>query len=350
MGSESQAISLSPVARFYQGATPATPGICPVVSPGRVAQYGRLLIVPESFAARFAAVRSSFGPLVWGLDPSGELLRDWGLGDTPDGLDRFADIMLDAVVGTVGLVKPQSAFYERHGWRGIRTLERLIAAARSAGILVILDIKRGDVGSTNTAYAQAYLGADAPLRADAITVHPYLGFGAMDAFVGRACESGACLLVVTRSTNPEGRAVQAARAPDGLSVEQALLRDIARVNAALAAGTIGPVGAVIGPGSLDPPLDLAASNALFLAPGVGAQGATAADVAATFASCPDRVMPSASRSLLSVGPDMAALRAAAASLACELNKALGSAGGGSGQFAVEPELVDRVRSDRIDRG
>jgi orotidine-5'-phosphate decarboxylase len=274
--------------------------------------------VPEPFAARFAAVRRSFGPLVWGLDPSAELLADWGLGDTPDGLDRFADIMLDAAAGTVGLVKPQSAFYERHGWRGLRTLQRLIAAARSVGILVILDIKRGDVGSTNTAYAQAYLGADAPLQADAITVHPYLGLGAMEAFVARAHGAGACLLVVTRSSNPEGRVVQAARGPGGLSVEQQLLEDIGALNAALAPGTVGPVGAVIGPAPLDPALDLAAASGLFLAPGVGAQGATSADVARTFAACPDRVMPSASRSLLSAGPDAAALRAAATALASDL--------------------------------
>ncbi len=122
--------------------------------------------VPNVFASRFAEVRAKHGSLVWGLDPSGSILVDWGLGDTPDGLDRFADIVLSAAIGTVGLVKPQAAFYERHGWRGIRTLQRLMAEARSAGLLVILDAKRGDVGSTNEAYAEAYLGADAPLQAE----------------------------------------------------------------------------------------------------------------------------------------------------------------------------------------
>src|SRR5215475_546768 len=134
----------------------------------------------ESFACRFAAVRAARGPLVFGLDPSADLLESWGLGDSADGLDRFADIVLAVADGLVGLVKPQSAFYERHGWRGIQTLQRLINDARAAGLLVILDVKRGDVGSTNTAYAEAYLGAGAPLRADAITVHPYLGLDAMD--------------------------------------------------------------------------------------------------------------------------------------------------------------------------
>jgi orotidine-5'-phosphate decarboxylase len=279
--------------------------------------------VADSFAVRFAAVRARFGPLTWGLDPSGELLDRWGLGDSADGLDRFADLMLEAVTGTVGLIKPQAAFYERHGWRGIRTLQRLIAGARAAGLLVVLDVKRGDVGSTNAAYAEAYLGAGAPLEADAVTVHPYLGLEAMDAFVSRARQAGGCLLVVTRSSNPEGRAVQAARGADGLAVEDGLLRRIGALNAALAPGEIGPVGAVIGAPPLEPPLDLRAANALFLAPGLGAQGAGPADVGRTFAACPDRVMPSASRSLLAAGPDLGPLRQAAAALAAEVRAALG---------------------------
>lgn len=276
----------------------------------------------ESFAARFAAVRAASGPLVFGLDPSADLLEAWGPGDTADGLDRFADIVLEAAAGTVGLVKPQSAFYERHGWRGIRTLQRLIGVARDAGILVVLDIKRGDVGSTNDAYAEAYLGKGAPLAADAITVHPYLGLGAMGSFVSRAAESGSCLLVVTRSSNPEGRAVQAALAPGGQPVEQDLLTRIGELNAQLAPGGIGPVGAVIGPTHLRPELDLAAANALFLAPGVGAQGATPDDVAAVFAACPDRVMPSASRSLLAAGPGVSRLQDAVAELAAEFCRVL----------------------------
>jgi orotidine-5'-phosphate decarboxylase len=312
--------------------------------------------MPESFARRFEAVRSARGPLVFGLDPSADLLAAWGLGDNADGLDRFADIVLEAASGPVGLVKPQSAFYERHGWRGIRTLSRLIEGARSAGLLVILDIKRGDVGSTNDAYAEAYLGKGAPLAADAITVHPYLGLGAMGTFVGRAAESGSCLLVVTRSSNPEGRHVQAALAQAALvpakpgyappptaatgsaatgsaeaasagasgarTVEQDLLREIGVLNARLATGEIGPVGAVVGPTRMQPELDLAAAQCLFLAPGVGAQGATPADVAAVFAACPGRVMPSASRSLLAAGPDVSQLRDAVAGLAAEFRALL----------------------------
>jgi orotidine-5'-phosphate decarboxylase len=280
-------------------------------------------VVADTFASRFAVVRSGYGPLVWGLDPSGSLLEAWGVGDTPDGLDRFADIVLSAAAGTVGLVKPQAAFYERHGWRGFRTLQRLISEARGAGLLVIVDAKRGDVGSTNDAYAEAFLGPDAPLGADALTVHPYLGLAAMGSFVARAHESGSCLLVVTRSSNPEGRVVQSAVSPSGRTVEHDLLVDIGVMNATLAPGGIGPIGAVIGPTHLEPSLDLPAARGLFLAPGVGAQGATAGDVARVFASCLDRVMPSASRSLLAGGPDVDRLRDTAAALASEFRDTLG---------------------------
>jgi len=278
--------------------------------------------VTDSFACRFAAVRSACGPLAWGLDPSGLLLEQWGLGDTPDGLDRFADVVLEAAAGTVGLVKPQSAFYERHGWRGIRTLARLTAEARSAGLLVILDVKRGDVGSTNDAYAEAYLGKGAPLEADAITVHPFLGLGAMSAFFSRAHEAGSCVLVVTRSSNAEGRPVQEATDGAGRSVEAALLSEIGKLNAVLSPGELGPVGAVVGPVRQEPGLDLAGARGLFLAPGVGAQGATSRDVAQVFAACPDRVMPSASRTLLAAGPDLSRLRDTVAALAAEFRHAL----------------------------
>jgi orotidine-5'-phosphate decarboxylase len=268
----------------------------------------------DSFAARFAAARDVHGPLVLGADPHGRVLSGWGLSDDADGLERFTDIVLAAATGTVGLIKPQSAFYERHGWRGVRALARLARTARAQGLLVILDVKRGDVGSTNDAYAAAYLGDGAPLQADAITVHPYLGLEAMGEFVDRAHQSGGCLLVVVRSSNPEGRTVQSAIAGHGLTVDQRLLADIGALNARLAPGRVGPVGAVIGPRSVDPPLDLAAAQGLLLAPGVGAQGAAPADVAATFASCRDRVMPSASRDLLAAGPRVGALRDAAARL------------------------------------
>lgn len=191
-----------------------------------------------------------------------------------------------------------------------------------AGLLVVLDAKRGDVGSTNDAYAEAYLGTDAPMAVDALTVHPHLGVGAMDSYVRRAHESGSCLLVVTRSSNPDGRSVQAAVDGTGRSVEAALLGWIKATNAALAPGRLGPVGAVIGPTHMEPALDLRSADAIFLAPGVGRQGATPRDVARVFAACPERVMPSASRSLLEAGPDVSGLRDGVAALAAEFRALL----------------------------
>jgi orotidine-5'-phosphate decarboxylase len=295
------------------------------VTPASTAHGASDATVTVPFADRALAAMQEHGPLVFGLDPSGNLLRDWGLGDTPDGLERFVDIVVEASVGTVGVVKPQAAFYERHGWQGIRTLARLVEACRQGGTLVLLDAKRGDVGSTNEAYAEAYLGADAAIAVDAITITAYLGFGAMRPILDRAVANGAGVFVVTRSSNPEGRAIQEARHPNAATVEQQIVADITTENALVAPGRIGPIGAVFGP-THGPPdsIDLPAMHGLFLAPGLGAQGATPAAVAACFAACPDRVLPSASRSLLDAGPDPARLRHRILALGTEVRQALGS--------------------------
>jgi len=277
------------------------------------------------FADRALEAMADHGPLVFGLDPSGDLLVEWGLGDTPDGLERFVDIAVEATVGTVGVVKPQAAFYERHGWQGIRSLARLVASCREAGVLVLLDAKRGDVGSTNEAYAEAYLGPDAGIPVDAITVTPYLGLSAMQPILDRAVANGAGVFIVTRSSNVEGRSIQEALHAGTTTVEHQLVLDIAAENNRVAPGATGPIGAVFGP-THGPPtdFDLSVMNGLFLAPGVGAQGATPADVAACFATCPRRVLPAASRSLLSAGPDPKHLQSKARHLAAELGRLLGS--------------------------
>jgi orotidine-5'-phosphate decarboxylase len=276
-----------------------------------------------AFAARFAGLREVHGPLVFGLDPAGQLLEDWGLGDTAEGLERFVDVAVAAAAGSVAVVKPQSAFYERHGWPGMRALARLVTECRSADVLVLLDAKRGDVGSTNEAYADAYLGEGASLQVDALTVTPYLGFAALRSIFERAASAGASIFVVTRSSNPEGRPLQQAHLRDGRSVEQHLLSEIEIENMRLSCEDVGPIGAVIGPGhgALED-VDLCAVRGLFLAPGLGAQGAGVDDVVACFGDCPDRVLPSASRSLLSVGPKVDAMKQAIADLNGSLRRAL----------------------------
>jgi orotidine-5'-phosphate decarboxylase len=249
-------------------------------------------------------------------------LADWGLGDTADGLDRFVDIVVEACVGTVGVVKLQSAFYERHGWRGVRSLTRLVESCRTSGLLVLLDAKRGDVGSTMEAYAEAYLGPGAPIQVDAITITPYLGFESMRPVLDRAVATNSSVFVVTRSTNPEGRVIQSAVNPDGSTTEQQIVAEISRENRGAAPGIVGPVGSVFGPTHGPPAFDIRAMNGLFLAPGVGAQGATPEEVASCFAACPERVLPSASRSLLGNGPDPSRLKAGAFALGDQLREAL----------------------------
>ena len=220
-------------------------------------------------------------------------------------------------------MKPQVAFFERHGSAGMAELERLIAEATAAGLIVIADAKRGDIDSTAAAYADAWLGGASPLAADAMTVHPYLGLGALAPLVHLASDNGKGVIVVVRSSNPEGRDLQRAVTAAGSAVEDMLLAEIAELNGSAEVPT-GTVGAVIG-ATLEPSsFALSQLEGVILAPGLGAQGAGPADVAARFAGCrPGTVLPSSSRGLLNQGPDAAALRESARSLNRELAAALG---------------------------
>src|SRR6185369_4721478 len=122
------------------------------------------------------------GPLCVGIDPHPSLLTAWGLPDTPAGLAVFAETVVDALADRVAVLKPQSAFFERFGSSGIAVLESTIRHSRERGALVLLDVKRGDIGSTASAYATAYLDPTSPLFADAVTVSPYPGFASLDPF------------------------------------------------------------------------------------------------------------------------------------------------------------------------
>ncbi len=276
----------------------------------------------EGFADRVSSAVAGAGPLCAGIDPSGELLTQWGLRDDAVGLRAFCRTCVEAFAGTVGVVKAQVAFFERHGSAGMAELERLVAEASSAGLVVIADAKRGDIDSTAEAYADAWLNPTSPLAADAVTAHAYLGLGALAPLVRLAGAHGRGLLVVARSSNPEGRALQQARTADGTAVEDMLLGEVARLNAS---GEVpkGTVGAVVGATLLPSGFELSQLGGVILAPGLGTQGAGPKDVAARFAGCPrGSVLPSSSRGLLRHGPDPDALRDAARSLACELSAAM----------------------------
>lgn len=280
--------------------------------------------VVAGFGDRLAEAMDVCGPLCVGIDPHPELLARWGLADDPAGLREFALGAVAALAGHVAAVKPQSAFFERHGSAGVAVLEETLAAAREAGVLTILDAKRGDIGSTMTAYAEAYLGAAGTLAADALTISPYLGIDSVEPAVRAALAHGRGVFVLALTSNPGGPGIQHARGPDGRTVADAV------VDAAVAANTgtgarLGPVGLVIGAtvGSAvrDLGLDLVAARAPVLAPGLGAQGATASDLTAVFGDARRQVLASASRSVLRAGPDADQLRSAAAHLVEELRQA-----------------------------
>ena len=277
----------------------------------------------DSFGDRVAAAVRATGPLCAGIDPSASLLVSWGLTDDVTGLRTFCKRCVEAFAGVVPVIKPQVAFFERHGSAGMKELERLVADATAAGLMVIADAKRGDIDSTAEAYADAWLGAASPLAGDAVTAHPYLGLGALAPLVRLAAHNGRGVLVVARSSNPEGRELQQAVTSGGAAVEDMLLAEVAALNGSTGVPS-GTVGAVIG-ATLEPSnFEFSQLGGVILAPGLGAQGAGPADVAKRFAGCrPGSVLPSTSRGLLATGPDPDDLRRSAQSLARELAVLMG---------------------------
>ncbi len=260
-----------------------------------------------TFGTRLAAAIETRGRLCVGVDPHAGLLDAWGLPDSVGGLETFAMTTVEAVAGITAVVKPQSAFFERHGSPGIAVLERVIEACRDLGALVLLDVKRGDIGSTVQAYADAYLDPRSPMAVDAITATPFLGFGSLDPMLATAREHGKGVFVLALTSNPEAPAFQHAVTGDGRTVAGTVLDELRALNAG--AGSLGSFGAVVGATIADTEEDLAIGGPL-LVPGIGAQGGTADDVRRIFDGVLDLVLPSTSREVLGAGPDPAALRAA----------------------------------------
>jgi orotidine-5'-phosphate decarboxylase len=282
--------------------------------------------VSEPFGVRLARAMAEKGPLCVGIDPHPSLLSAWGLPADASGVERFGRTVVEALAGRVAVVKPQSAFFERCGSRGIAALERVLSDARSAGTLVILDVKRGDIGSTMAAYAEAYLDPASPLAADAVTASPYLGFGSLRPALETAARHDAGVFVLALTSNPEGPAVQHAVAADGRTVAQTILDAIAAENTGPAGPVrpFGSVGAVIGATVGAGGHDLSRVNGPLLAPGIGAQGATPSDLRQMFGSALPLVLASASRSVLAAGPTVPGLREAADRTVEECRTALGA--------------------------
>ena len=267
----------------------------------------------SSFGARLEAAMRRNGALCAGIDPHRSLVESWGLTYDVAGLERFALTCVEAFAGRVAAVKPQSAFFEVFGSRGIAVLERVLTELREAETLTILDAKRGDIGSTMTAYAEAYLGKDAVAPADAITVSPYLGYESLRPAIDLAEQTGRGVFVLALTSNPEGASVQHA-IRDGRYVAASVVDGAAADNArARARGELGSVGLVIGAtvGSAvsDLGLDLVGAATPILAPGLGAQGGTVDTLEATFGPARRQVLAASSREILAAGPEPGRLAA-----------------------------------------
>jgi len=257
----------------------------------------------EPFGELLAGVLARFGRLCVGIDPHSALLASWGLPDTAAGAREFGIRVVDATAGRAAIVKPQVAFFERHGSAGYAALEDVLAAARAADLLVIADVKRGDIGSTVDAAGEAWLEPGSPLEADAMTAVAYQGLGSLDPVFERADRHGKGVFVLAATSNPEGIETQRAVRADGLTVAGGLAADVARRNAGRALGSIGLViGAT---GSLaDAGIDAGAlAHTPILAPGFGHQGARIANGPVVFGGVTQNVLVSVSRSILQAGPD-----------------------------------------------
>ena len=303
-----------------------------------------------SFGQRLTATVAARGRLCVGIDPHPHLLAQWGLPADATGLQQFSDICVEAFGDTVALVKPQVAFYEAYGSAGYAVLEQTLNALHDADALTLADAKRGDIGSTMAAYATAWLADESPLAVDAVTVSPYLGFGALQPAVDLALAQGRGLFVLAATSNPEGPSVQLARTgqPGGdgeagtaqaravapATVAQSIVDHAAAINTcahiSTVAGdevpeanshqvstqsdsshTLGSIGVVVGATVSNPP-NLSQLNGPVLLPGVGAQGGTAEDVARLVPPTAGLAIANVSRSILQHGPDVAALRQAVA--------------------------------------
>lgn len=265
---------------------------------------------PEPFGVRLAAAIGSRSALCVGIDPHAATLAAWGLGRDEAGLTEFGRVLVDAAAGRAAVVKPQIAFFEAAGVDGYRALDATIRRARDAGLLVVADVKRGDIGSTGDDYALAWLDRDGPFAADAMTVSPYLGYGSLAGTVDVARRNGAGVFVLAATSNPDARVLQTAVLAEGpragRSVAAGIVLDVADDNPAVGDQAIGDVGLVLGATLSLQDFGIGADEigtSPILAPGFGAQGARIEDLRSLYGSRAEQVLVSESRGLLTDGPD-----------------------------------------------
>jgi orotidine-5'-phosphate decarboxylase len=268
-------------------------------------------VATSNFADRLAdAVERKRSQLVVGLDPRSDLLpvelkgeAHLGREATADACARFCRGLVDAVAPYVVAVKPQSAFFEALGADGVRAFEDVCAYSRAAGLQVIADAKRGDIGSTARAYAAAFLEAENGREpvADALTVNPYLGRDSVDPYLGACRRHGAGIFCVVKTSNQGGAEVQDLVLSDGRPVWQQVAELVHDWGEDLVGEHgLSAVGAVIGathPRAVGEARRLLPKSILLL-PGVGAQGATPADVARAFTSGPASALVNVARDVI----------------------------------------------------
>lgn len=241
-----------------------------------------------AFADRLIAASRALGPLCVGIDPHPGRVPDLFGGDTPEGLATWGVAIAEMAAERVAAVKPQVGLFERHGPEGMAALVKVCTAARAAGLLVLMDAKRGDIGSTAEGYAAAYLGKAAPFECDALTVNPYMGVDTLQPYVSEAEANGKGVIVLTRTSNPGSADFQSkdmGGAPLYARVVEALAPLVEQLKGTSGWSSLMMVTGATGPDEARA-IRAMTPNALFLVPGYGAQGADAAAALAGFVPGP----------------------------------------------------------------
>lgn len=259
----------------------------------------------STYRQRLRAITAERGNLCVGIDPHPGLMAAWGLERNTAGVERFCRSIVAALGDRVAVFKPQSAFFESYGSAGIAVLERLLDDIRQAGALCILDAKRGDIGSTMEAYADAYLSEGSPLSVDALTVSPFLGFDSLAPAFAKAIANDRGVYVLARTSNPEGAQVQLALGQEG-SVAQEIIDAATELNKRARTRAIG---LVIGGTHTNLACDVSEFNGSILVPGIGVQGGRMENLPTLFGDAVEHILPIVGRGVLSAGPDADALRA-----------------------------------------
>ena len=257
--------------------------------------------MPTSFGERLVKTFASSGQLCVGMDPSVEQLRKWGLPESAAGAETFCNQIIDNCIGEIGLLKPQVSFFEQFGSLGFAALERVLVRASEAGFIVVADAKRGDIGATMDGYARAWLSAEGPFVADAVTVSPYLGVESLDSTIAIASSNSKGVFILAATSNPEGKVLQSSVSEN----QRSIASNVASYAAGFNKESLGSVGLVIG--AQANLIDMAIEtkkliHTPILVPGFGAQGAKLSNARSILGELADVAVFSVSRSVAGESP------------------------------------------------